>query len=250
MSSKDVAQSDDEATPAPIDVDSLPTLELDDIVQETEAQLQARGAAYAREYARVEAAPTILARNIATVCVALRVQLGDMAGTSYDYKQRIAEFYRESGVGGDQLERMQKAVRWHVGNVLRRTMTARELEKLGLLLTSPLERSQDTRAKNAALVTALRAAEDVDASTPRKPVKRGKGKAGDVPVQPAPGGRATADHLRLAHGVVAVLGQMDADVIIERMTDGQRAKLDEQLAEAQKTLAALRRHTRKSRSKA
>ncbi|MFF1417623.1 hypothetical protein [Streptomyces sp. NPDC058280] len=229
-------------------VDDLPTLKLNDIIDESEAELQARGAAYAREYAEIEQRPVILARNMAMVCIALRLKLQDMVGSSYEYKQTVAEFYRMSGVTGDRLERMQGTVRWHVGNTLRRHMTPRELERHGLLATSPLERQQDSRAVNAAIVQSIRASEAVRASTPRKAPKTATGEPSQEPEQTGSPVKATADHLRLAHVAGSIVGQLDTDVIDTHMTPGQRAKLDEELAALQKAIAALRRHTRKPSS--
>lgn len=230
----------------PVDVENVPTLQLEDIQQEAEPALVARGAAYAREYARIVDKPAILAKNLATVLVALRVKHGDMIGRSWEYKQQVSEIYRLSGVPTDDLERVQNAVRWHVGNVLRRHMTPRELAKHELLPTSPLERLQDSRAINAAVITAYKASEEVASSTPRK-----KGKDSErVPEQKGHPVKATADHLRLAHVAATIVGQLDTDVIDSHMTAGQLAKLDDELAALQKTVAALRRHTRKPSSKA
>jgi hypothetical protein len=123
-------------------------------------------------------------------------------------------------------------------------MTTRELEQAGLQTTSPLERFQDRRAVDAAIVKAVKVSNDVAASTP-KPAKGER-----VPEQGGQPVKATADHLRLAQVAGNILGQLDANVIDQHMTPGQRAKLDEQLAVAQKLITALRRHTRKPSSKA
>ncbi|MGI5404138.1 hypothetical protein ACQEVG_32750 [Streptomyces sp. CA-135486] len=236
-------------SPVPVDPDTLPSLDLDDLAGESEAQLIARGAAYAREYARIEASPTILLKNIAAVVVALRVQYDDMLGKSHDYRQRVADMYRAAGIPPDSTARIQTAVRWHIGNLLRQRLTARQLRKLGLLETSPLERLQDNRATNAAIVAAATVSEAVKASTP-KPAKGGsKGKDVEPADHAGAPVRATADHLRLAHVAGNILGQLDTSVVNEHMTDGQRAKLDEELAAIAKTITALRRHTRKPSSK-
>jgi hypothetical protein len=60
--------------------------------------------------------------------------------------------------------------------------------------------------------------------------------------------RATADHLRLAHVAGNIVGQIDTSVVDTHMTDGQRAKLDEELAALQKAITRLRRHTKKPSS--
>lgn len=233
--------------PDRIDVGALPELQLDDIVNETETQLQARGAAYAREYASIESKQGVLADSLALVCLALRVQSGDMKGTSYVYKQTVAELYRQSGVKGDQLERLQANVRYHLGNRLRRHMTPRELERHGLLPSSPLERGQDKRSKNAALVAALRAADDSAPAIPKQPKASPSSEPTQTDRAPVVSGRAVADHLRLGQGAARVLEQLEPDVIAG-MTAGQRAKLDEELETIQATVRALRRAVKRASS--
>jgi hypothetical protein len=235
----------------PVDPETLPALEPDELASESKRELLARGAAYAREYARVEHQPTILLKNIAAVVVAIRRKHDDMLGKSHDYRQEVAEMYRAANIPPDSADRIQKAVRWHVGNLLRKTLTPRELKSLELLPTSPLERLQDSRATNAAIIKAAGVSSAVSASTPIN-VTKGKGKTAQVAI-PEPAGspvKATADHLRLATVAGNIVGQLDTTVIDEHMTDGQRAKLDEELASLQKRIAALRRHTRKPSSKA
>ncbi|MFF3140399.1 hypothetical protein ACFVRU_01370 [Streptomyces sp. NPDC057927] len=243
---------------APVDVEGLPTLSLEDIQDETESQLVARGAAYAREYAAIEDKPTILAMNVATVLLALRKQHDDWLGRSHLYRQVASEVYRQSGVKGDRLTRLQATVRYHVGNGLRRQLTPRELSALELLDTSPLERQQDQRATNSALLAAVKVSAAADVSTPSKSAKPAKkGTQAEVSERvPEQGGsagmvvRATADHLRLAQVAANIVGQIDTGVIDDHMTDGQRAKLDEELASLQKAITRLRRHTKKPSSKA
>jgi hypothetical protein len=242
MSSRELAHPGKAGTP--VSVDDLPTLQLDDIAQESEAALIARGAAYVREYTRIQGKATTLLKNVATVLVALRIRHGDMLGTSQAYRNDAAEVYLTAEQGGDVGADMRASVRYHVGNLLRRTMTTRELEQAGLQTTSPLERFQDRRAVDAAIVKAVKVSNDVAASTP-KPAKGER-----VPEQGGQPVKATADHLRLAQVAGNILGQLDANVIDQHMTPGQRAKLDEQLAVAQKLITALRRHTRKPSSKA
>ncbi|MEV4939573.1 hypothetical protein [Streptomyces zaomyceticus] len=242
----------DAPAPVPVDPSTLPMVEVEELVKEPEAALIARGVAYAREYRRIEHHPTMLLKGIAAVCVALRVQHGDMLGKSHLYRQVIAQIYRDAGVD----EKTQTAVRYHLGNLLRRTMTPRELKSHGLLATSPLERLQDTRATDAVIVKAAKALTSASAPALKAP------DANDKPTKPskksaktsAPSAgtdiKATADQLRLASMAAGILRQLSADTIDDHMTDGQRAKLDEELDAVQKTITALRKHTRKARSKA
>ncbi|MFJ3248334.1 hypothetical protein [Streptomyces sp. NPDC086782] len=232
-----------------VDVANLPSLQVDDVRGESEAHLIARGAAYVREYVRIEHAPTILLKNIAAVVVALRLQHDDPLGRKQEYRNSVGEMYRMSGISPDSQATTQSAVRWHVGNLLRDALPARELKALPLKKTSPLERQQNRRSVNAALLKSTTAVAAVSASTPKK--AKGAATAADEARVPEQGGhavKATADHLRLAGVGLGLFRQLDVTVIDEHMTDGQRAKLDDELAELQKLLAKLRRHTKKRRS--
>ncbi|MEU3986086.1 hypothetical protein AB0F77_39520 [Streptomyces sp. NPDC026672] len=245
MSPKKVVAQKSGADVMRVDVDSLQTLDLESIQDESETALIARGAAYAREYAAIEDKPTILAINLATVLVAIRRQHGDWLGSSRAYRQAAAEVYQQANVPPEKRERLQGNVRYHIGNLLRRYLTPRELRSLGLLDTSPLERQQDIRATNTALLVATRTAASAEESSPKKSGKAPKPTQETVPTQPSgPGSivRATADNLRLATVARNLVDQLDTDVIDEHMTDGQRAKLEGELAALENAARRLRRH--------
>ncbi|WP_327379431.1 hypothetical protein [Streptomyces sp. NBC_01212] len=227
-----------------IDVRDLPTLELDDVASESEATLIARGAAYAREYDAIQGKATTLLRNLAITQVALRIKYDDMRGQSGPYRAVVGEMYRGLGIPEERIDKMQGSVRWHIGNILRRHMTARQLEAHDLLLTSPLERLQDDRKASSAIVKAVRASEAVEASTP-KPSRAKSGEPADKG-QPI---KATSDHLRLAEVAKDIVGKMDPNVIKRHMTDGQRAKLDAELRTMERKIASLRKLTQKPSSK-
>jgi hypothetical protein len=255
MSRKDVARAGQGIVAGIKDV-ALPALDLDEIENEPEGALIARGAAYAREYAAIEDKPTILAMNIATVLLAIRKQHDDWLGRSHEYRLVAAEVYAQANIPDDARKRLQGAVRYHVGNMLRRYLTPRELKSLELLDTSPLERQQDNRATNSVLLSAMRVSAEVEASTPKRAPAPAKGKATSKETVPEQGGgaglvvKATADHLRLAHAASNILGQLNASVIDEHMTDGQRAKLDEELAEVERVTRRLRRMLKRAGSEA
>lgn len=246
----------DTAMPVSVDPATLPALEVDELVKETEELLVARAVAYGREYKRVEGVGTLLLKNLAAVAVALRKQYGDPTGKSYEYRQLMAQIYRDAGIEQD----VQGSIRYHIGNLIRRTMTPRELEREGLLATSPLERLQDSRATTAKLVQAAKALSAADTTlldglTPApKPAKASKKSSGSKTDEaPASSGeeiKATADLLRLASVAKGIVTQLRVDVIDDHMTDGQRTALDDELALLQKQVATLRRHTRKRSSKA
>ncbi|MFJ4768472.1 hypothetical protein ACIP88_05045 [Streptomyces uncialis] len=241
----------------PTGADGLPTLELRDIEGESEGALQARGAAYAREYAKIEHKPTILLQNIATVVVALRKKHGDYAGQSHEYRQVVAEMYRQANIPPDSSGRIQSAVRYHIGNALRRYLTTRELKRLELLDSSPLERLQDRRATDSVILAATKASAALESSQPRKAPKAtskpAKGKATENTLveetvgQPV---KATADVIRLINVAENIASQVSTDVIDDHMTDGQRVKLEEHLAALQKHVTRLRRHAKKRTSDA
>ncbi|WP_406161006.1 hypothetical protein [Streptomyces canus] len=237
---------------ARVNVSDPRQLELDDIADESEEMLLVRGAAYAKEWGRIENHPTILLKNIATVILALRRQHDDWLGRDGEYRKAVNEMYRRAGVDED---RIKTAVRYHVNNALRRALTPRELKRLGLIPESALERQQDTRATNQAIVNATKVTAAIEAGPVRTvtPAKKSRAKGevkADVVEQAAPGARvkATADQLRLAEVARGIVGQLRTDVIDSDMTDGQRAKLDEQLAEIAKTVRSLRTHVKNSRS--
>jgi hypothetical protein len=248
--SKDVARREASTVLVWDSADDLPHLKLDDLQDETEESLVVRGAAYAREIPRIENATTILYQNLAVTLVALRKRMGDFRGESYEYRQKVSELYRRAGIDND---RIKGNVRWHVGNALRRYLTPRELKRYGLHPDSPLERGQDSRATRAAIVTATRA---LAAAEPAKPAAKASTKApkGEVKAEAIPDVltgsevKATADQLRLAQVAAGILDGMSDGAIADDMTDGQRAKLDAQLATMESRLRALRKMTKKARS--
>ncbi|MGP3750880.1 hypothetical protein [Streptomyces sp. IBSNAI001] len=251
MSSSELAKpdaADVDTDAADVDTDAVTTLQLEEIAQESEPALVARGAALARRYFEIEGEATTLLKNLAVTQVALRIKLGDPRGSSHEYRVIVNDMYRSLGVSEDRITKMQGSVRWHVGNLLRRHMTPRELEKYDLQPASPLERLQDSRKATAAIVKAARVSSDVAASTPR-PAKRAKGDAPAVPADEGKPVRATADHLRLAEVARDIVGKLDRNVIKSHMTDGQRAKLDAELATMERKIASLRKLTQKPRSK-
>lgn len=225
------------AVPAATGVD-VPSLSSSDVQDEATTALVARGTAYVKAYAVVEHQPEILLKNLAVVLVELRRRceingVADMRGRSGEYRKLAGEVYRSSGLGADRESGIQQAVRWHIGNLLRDEMTADELEAYSLKTTSPLERLQSSREASAAIVAASRA---VDVATV----------SASAPVD----AKATATQITVGKAVRSMLEKISVEVISEEMTDGQRATLDAQLAEAQALITKLRRHTRKRSSAA
>ncbi|MEU7243407.1 hypothetical protein [Streptomyces sparsogenes] len=216
--------------------EALPALSVDDLADEGETALVARGKAYAERYAQIEHEPETLLRNIAVVLVALRRHHDDMRGRSVAYRKAAAEIYRAADIAPntrvrsatETKDRMQQSVRWHIGNLLRDELDERELKDLNLSVASPLERQRAHRAIRSALSKSSKAAQSPETL--------------DIPVQ------ATADHLRLANAARNIVAQLSPDVIDNAMTDGQRVKLHEELGALQEAIRVLRRHTGKRRS--
>jgi hypothetical protein len=212
----------------------MPVLSPDDVSSESVEQLVARGNAYLREYDLIGDRPTILLKNTAAVLVALRAKCldgdgrPDYMGRSSEYRRLAGEVYRNIGVGG-QLERTQQAVRWHIGNLLREVLTVDELQDYELVKDSPAIRQQVSREAKSALEAAGRS-QIVDV------------RAGEPTIT-----RAVADQVTLGKSIRNIVTSLDVEAI-SNLSDKKRAALDEQLAEAQRVIAHLRRHTRKRSS--
>ncbi|MEV5319153.1 hypothetical protein AB0K92_16110 [Streptomyces sp. NPDC052687] len=262
MGSKEVARRTSKAAGSGLtwnSVGDLPRLEVDDLENEDQASLTARGAAYAREYNRIQDASTIMLRNIAVVIVALRKQLGDWKGQTHEYRQIVADMYRAANLPPDSQGTIQASVRYHVGNELRRYLTPRELKRTGLLPESPLERQQDVRATRAAIVKATTTLADAERVPAQKAVKKSSAKKAvkgvvkaEVVQRSAVGSeiKATADQIRLAEVAVNLLGQLNLSTIDRDMTDGQRAKLAAHLAAIEERAREIRAHMENASSEA
>lgn len=85
-------------------------------------------------------------RDLARHVVAVRESMGDMDGRSWDYRQLMAQLYAEAGVSTDKRNRVQSAVRYHTGALIREAGKAPE----HWLDQSPRERSAQRRADRAA----------------------------------------------------------------------------------------------------
>lgn len=232
-----------------VSLDNLPTLQLEDVADESEGTLVARGAAYAKEYAVVQGKATTLLKNLAVTQVALRVKYADMRGQSGAYRAVVADMYAGLGLPEERVDQMQATVRYHIGNIIRRHMTPRELEEAGLRPETPIERQRDERAARAIVLQAHKVTRAVEESTP---LPRSRKKAADEENAQPVGHvvKATADHLRLAEVALNMLGKFDRNVIKTHMTDGQRAKLDKELRDMERKIASLRKLTQKPSSKA
>lgn len=220
-----------------VNIPDVPAIAVEQLAGEGREELVARGQAYAQEYVRLAGKATTLVKNLAAVVIALKVQHQAWGrSTTGEYKDDVTAIYDSTGLQGADRDKLAGLVRWHVNNRQHEYMTPRAIEKLGLHPQSAIERSRQRRAEVRALVEAARADVEAAASTPAQ--------------TPGEAVKATADHIILGRSARKVLDQMSLDVIDQDMTDGQRAKLDEHLAEIQKRVAKLRRHTRTRTSEA
>lgn len=109
------------------------------------------------EYMRNGRTRTDLLKRAAAVIVELRSQFAlddgrvDWSGRSHPYRKAIAAVYRGADIGADDLDTVQSALRYHIGNLLRERAEDEDLEAVGLTLTSPKQRIGRNRNIVAAL---------------------------------------------------------------------------------------------------
>ncbi|WP_328967948.1 hypothetical protein [Streptomyces sp. NBC_00239] len=240
-----------------------PGLSPDDLRNDSTESLIARGAAYARAYDRIKSDETTLLRNIAAVLVCIRERCltedgrPDWTGRTNEYRVEAGRVYAEAGIPRDSADSIQAAVRYHVGKIIREYVSAEELSDYGLKALSPMDSHREYARTQSALALAARIEADaapttvtasVPASKKAPAVKAGKA-AKEALATPAPEvpARAVADHIRLTTGAAKLLQQLSAEVIAS-MTDGQRARLHDELGVIQTLAASLRRETKKHRS--
>nr|WSW58489.1 hypothetical protein OG513_07775 [Streptomyces sp. NBC_00998] len=231
----------------------VPTLSFDSLEHETEEQLLVRGAAYVREYDAIKTKETTLLKNIATVLVGIRQRCVDQdgrtdwQGRTHRYRQLAADLYSRSGIQLGSDSPIQAAVRYHIGNILREVVPPAELAQFNLKVQSPVERNQEARQARAAIVAMARHELTAAQSGAEQPKAKKQSKEAASAPAPAPAGALVGDHIRLGAGARSILEQLSTDVI-DGMTDGQRARLDDELTKIQKRVAELRRHARKRSS--
>lgn len=79
----------------------------------------------------------------------LKNGLPDWSGRSPEYRADMHWIYAEARIPADQLDTVQAALRYHVGNLLRERASLLDLEAVGLKATSPKERLAKVRTDNA-----------------------------------------------------------------------------------------------------
>jgi hypothetical protein len=131
---------------------AVTTTKADDLVR--------RGASIVKRYARTEV-DTATLQDLAAVLIELRSCFTDPSGgtdwrgRTNEYRQAAARIYAAGKLSPEDLHRLQSAVRYHVGNLLRERLTPEELEHLGLDPTDYRQRMIDRRAEAQAAATAL-----------------------------------------------------------------------------------------------
>lgn len=132
-----------------------------------EEELAVQATAILAEYVRTPT--TDLLKKLAPVIVELRSHHRlndgsvDWSGRSPAYRKIIAEIYRDAHVSDDGLDRLQTALRYHVGNVLRERAPSNDLQRAGLTDVSPRERTTTSRQAFQAMK---------EASAPRQDIPR------------------------------------------------------------------------------
>lgn len=118
------------------------------------------------EYRRAkDEARTPLTRQLAETFVEARAHFSDAdgrpdwRGKTYPYRVWIREIYDEAGLRGEDANRVQSAIRYHVGAALRARVSDEERAELGIIPQSPRERSHERRASRSAVLSVLNARE-------------------------------------------------------------------------------------------
>lgn len=76
----------------------------------------------------------------------------DWLGRTYAYRSWIRETMSMANVPGDEVTTLQAAVRYHAGNVLRTRLDQDTMDDLGLVKSSPRERSIEKRGRTSETV--------------------------------------------------------------------------------------------------
>ncbi|MFI7096418.1 hypothetical protein [Streptomyces lydicus] len=233
MPSKSVAKRSQAA------VAGVGQLQLDDVKNEDEPQLHARGVAYAAEYVRARDVAATMVKNLAVVVYAVRLHRGDPRGEGWDTKQAVKAIYDSANLDEETRERLSNAVRYHVGNLQREHLTSRELKRLGLKEASPLERMKASRAANASLLNGARAQLQAAGDA-------GSSRADEGALPDTTDVRVVANQMKLADAALNIVRRLDTDTIVsDALTDGQRNRVDADLAAMQEEISRLRRKIRR-----
>lgn len=76
----------------------------------------------------------------------------DWLGRTHAYRRWVREVMSLANVPGETVATLQAAIRYHTGNILRERLDAETLEDLGLVSTSPRERSVEKRERTSSIL--------------------------------------------------------------------------------------------------
>jgi hypothetical protein len=131
---------------------------------ETLPTLKRRARRQLRDYTKAEAeARTPITRGLAATLVDAREHFldseghQDWNGKTYPYRRWVRDVFDESDVDREESKRIQAAIRYHVGSVLRERLSPEQLEDAGLIPQTPRERSTERRQTRTAVLNALNA---------------------------------------------------------------------------------------------
>lgn len=124
----------------------------------------------------------------------------DLTGSSFEYRQAVADGLAAAGVPASERSRVMAALRYHVGNRVRDRFTAEELAEYGLSAHSPHDRQRAEREMMSRIVRT--------ATNPR----------------------AEVTDLEEAVKTLAMAAQMLENVKLERLTKADRKAVEPQLA--------------------
>lgn len=93
----------------------------------------------------------------------------DWRGVTYAYRQWYGDMLGSSGIPSEDLPRVQSALRYHVGNLLRERLDDAELEAIGLRSASPRQRSLAKRSQELEILNLFTGGEPIgDPETVRR----------------------------------------------------------------------------------
>jgi hypothetical protein len=103
---------------------------------------------------------TVLYRDLAEASVALREHYltaegtPDWSGHTHAYRHAVRALYKAAGYQPEEARTVQSAVRYHVGNAVRRRLSPSELDAAGLAEISPVESARKIRKRQSAILAA------------------------------------------------------------------------------------------------
>jgi hypothetical protein len=88
----------------------------------------------------------------------------DWLGRTYAYRSWIRETMSDANVPGAEITSLQAAIRYHSGNILRRRLDQDTLDELGLVKSSPRERSIEKRERTSETVSLFNGGAEFDSA--------------------------------------------------------------------------------------